>query len=257
MMKVEPPSRFFWLACAEETGEYLRDERPEDSDELLSTGDRGDDAACWELVEDGGCLLQPVSGLVLTVCPCSRPGGSRPGERGRCVTLIGPDGSALGSDGAAQAGQGGKGGQGAVFTLVRGPAALPSASLGELREHGWTTLPALHPPGSVAHMKRAFDEMQTAPDFASGAGDRVSLDGIINHTPCAVHATVHPTVLWLVEEYLGFAVHLATSPICAIAKPQQPDEGGVWSGEKGGWHSVRQRCPPFPPPSPPCRFALD
>ena len=233
MMKVEPPGRFFWLACAEETGEYLRDERPEDSDELLSTGDRGDDAACWELEEDGRRLVQPVSGLVLTVRPCSssRPGSSRPGERGRCVTLLGPDGSALGSDGAGQDEEG------SAFTLVRGPAALPSASLGELRERGWTTLPALHPPDSVAHMKRAFDEMQTAPEVASG-GDRVSLDDIINHTPCAVHATVHPTVLWLVEEYLGFAVHLATSPICAIAKPQQPGEDGTWSGEKGGWHSV-------------------
>ena len=232
-----PPARFFRLLCSERTGEYLAAVAGDDGP-TLSLVSRADDSTCWlpeVVVQDGGGLRLAHADVELTVsaepCPSSLT-AARPGEQGIALRLVSP--LPPGLEESAD-----------VFTLRRGPAELPSQSLAHMRQHGYTVLPEIFHPDSIAEMKRTFDAMQEASP-PEGPTERVGLMNIINSTPIAAQCAVHPVVLYLLESFVGGAIHFGHSPQCAVAKPQD----GTLGNEYGGWVRAAAESPPPHPPSP-------
>eukprot|EP01052_Picozoa_sp_SAG31_P027097 SAG31_NODE_2507_length_5590_cov_2.037880_9_plen_296_part_00 len=207
------PSVWHYLLCSEATGYYRLDDGSE--------APRADDRACWTLLPDHGDGVVRLSHsvsvceLACEACP-GAPLPRRPGEVGRRL-LVG----------------------GEVWLLVRGPADLPSSSLAQLRLEGWTVLPSLVHPDSVAHMKQAFSATQAERSRTEELGARVMIENIINISACTAHAAVHPTALWLLESYIEGPIHLGHSPICAVQKPEPPLPKDMDPDAKslGGWHS--------------------
>jgi hypothetical protein len=204
-MKVEPPRHFFWLLCDAQSGEFLRTEGGE-----LALGSRADDDACWELAAENRCrsaAASPAQELQLTHRVDGQQTYNVVGEHGQRCSVQGLDGD---------------------FLLVRGPSELPSVSLAQMRSEGWTVLPSIVHPDTIADMKRTFYE----PGFFSRIQD------LVNTTPSVAKTAVHPVMLYLLEEYIDGPIHVGGFNV-AITAPVPPDtvSGSGFGQGRGGWHS--------------------
>lgn len=115
---------------------------------------------------------------------------------------------------------------GRTFAAAHGPEALPSASLGVLREQGWVCLTGILAPdlvddlqrlaGTDGHPSRKPD--RTTPQFSQG--------------PALARAAAEPISLWIVREYLRTQdIRFAHTPALIVLTP---DDG---KRNVQGWHS--------------------
>ena len=114
--------------------------------------------------------------------------------------------------------------------LVRGPPELPSVCLAQMQSEGWTVLPQLIHPDTVASMHETF----YAEGFYSRIGD------LVNSTESVAKTAVHPVMLWIMEEYIRGPIHVGGFNV-AITPPVPPDtvSGSGFGQGKGGWHCAR------------------
>ena len=212
-MIVEPASHFFWLLCSAESGEFLC----VGSDGALGEQSRADDAACWELAADGATATSVVGGVDVELADAAGQAYYNPaGEQGKLCTVS--------AEGSARSG---------AYMLVRGPPELPSVCLAQMQSEGWTVLPQLIHPATVANMHATF----YAEGFYSRIGD------LVNSTESVAKTAVHPVMLWIMEEYIRGPIHVGGFNV-AITPSVPPDtvSGSGFGQGKGGWHCAR----PFP-----------
>ena len=205
-MIVEPASHFFWLLCSAESGDFLCV-----SDGALGEQSRADDAACWELAADGATATSVVGGVEVELADAAGQASYNPaGEQGKLCTV-----SLKGSRSDA------------TYMLVRGPPELPSVCLAQMQSEGWTVLPQLIHPDTVASMHETF----YAEGFFSRIGD------LVNSTESVAKTAVHPVMLWIMEEYIRGPIHVGGFNV-AITPPVPPDtvSGSGFGQGKGGWH---------------------
>ena len=119
-------------------------------------------------------------------------------------------------------------GPGSTFLVMHGPDRLPSVALAELQETGYTVMPSLIAPRTIAALRRNFS---LDADADAGPMD-ASPPGGPNAAPEVLKCQVNPIIVYLLHAYLrDEELRLGGGPALATLHPQQNIDAA------GGWHS--------------------
>lgn len=213
IVSVAEPTDFLTLIRAP-NGRYLS----ADADGALTLSRWSTDGTAWReaIAPSASTFTHEVTGLKLTgslaSAVCEDAGEIRvEGANGRPFQLRQADGSApLDETGKTD-------GWAASFTAQQGPAHLPSTYVAQMRETGWTCLPALVHPEALAVLRELRDVGN--PFLQSSVLARVSVD---------------PTVMYVLRQYLrSSAVQAGHIPSILTARPVGDEH---YPGPQG-WHS--------------------
>jgi hypothetical protein len=252
IVSVSQPDGHFTLLRAP-SGRYLAAADADDDGTLsLATSRWSTDATAFrETTSPGGgtsTFTHALTGLVLTGSLAGEDAGESPveGFNGRPFRLQQADG------GADLDENGGTEGQAASFVAQQGPADLPSAYVSEMRETGWTCLPALVHPEALAVLRALRDDdivtpeqrrqrMLAATDGSAGA-DETHKQPFLRSSVLA-RVAVDPTVMYVLRQYLrSNAVQAAHIPSILTALPvdneKYPGPQG-WCGKHLFWTHLK------------------
>jgi hypothetical protein len=242
---------------------------------LLGTSHRAGDESCWEDDQRRGVLRHHSGAVALRVVGGSGdvPHHSDPvwqvSLEPAQLELLPLDIQAAATDGCRLS-----------VTVVEGPAALPSEYLATLDSAGWVCCPSFLGDRLLSRLRHDIAAMRadlTLHGSVSGSpGDsslnggmpcvsdderRVTLINCVNYSPNFARMALHPTLLYLVESYIGTpSVRLAHSPAVGIMKPlglEIAADGASLAdpealppgGNGGGWHvdyPLHDMKPPYP-----------